>query len=594
MTNAMESPEDIAAKVEARVREEEDLNLAPAKTPPGDLVTPEFIRSCLANNERGDGILYSVLHRDRLVYVKKSQEWMCWNGHTWEDDVFQEHLRHVEAVALTYLAEADKLEPGIARQRAALDKAKGKLKDAQSKLKDADRASKAAAKASDAAAMADAEAAATAAQDAISQAESDVRGAATQLAILLSEQKAFHRRIDRLRSVNGMEKCATCAHIVEHPLAISGDEIDQQPWLLPCANGVIDLRTGELSDGRPGDWLVKSSPVAFPGFHAECPEWEKFLESILPDEEVRDFLGMLFGYSITGLSVEQFIAVFVGPGRNGKGLFFEIIEQILGPLYWTVQSELLLENKNARSSAGASPDIVALRGRRIAAASETDEGRRISAARIKELTGADTLNARLLYDKHDTNFRPTHKLFLRTNSIPAGLTKDFALRERLIYIRFPYMFVDDPKAKALEDPNNAALYRLKDRGLKVRLMAELPGILAWLVRKCAQWQADGRLKPPKQIMSAIEELHQEEDVVGRFIAERCCRADPGEYVVYNDLYKAFVEWYCEDEGIEDPSKTNKYIPSNKKVSKELKNKGFESPPKAETGGSKRIYGLLIA
>lgn len=593
MPDSLPIPDDYASQVAARVALEAELLPAPEEIPKPELITPKLIRQCLANNEVGDGILYAAQHRERFVYVKKSQEWMVWLGNHWEQDVMDEHLRGVCDVATTYLEECKKLDIPLGTLQEELAEVQSALKAANKVVADANKRAKKAAASGDDTALEAVHPSGLAAEAEAVRLEDRQNDLKTQISVLKTEQKAFHRRIDRLRTTAGADHCAEWAHIVENPLAITGDEIDQHPMLLACNNGVIDLRSGELHPGNPADWLVKASPIDYLGFDTPCPEWEKFLISIQPDESVRDFLAPLLGYGITGLSIEQFIAVFIGPGRNGKGIMFEMIEQILGPLYWAIQSELLLESKNARSSAGASPDIVALRGRRIAAASETDEGRRISAARIKELTGSDTLNARLLYDKRDTNFRPTHKLFLRSQHIPVGLTKDFALRERLIFIKFPYMFVDDPEAKAKEDPPNAEMFRLKDRGLKAKLMQELPGILAWLVRGCARWQKDGRLMPPASLLQAVEDLHLAEDYTGRFLADCCVTASDSDYEIYGHLYSSFVAWYKEEECIEDNSPGAKYIPTSKTFSKELKAKGYRSPDKATTGGTKRVHGLQL-
>lgn len=589
----IEAQIDIRTQVEARIREENELLPPPADTPEGeDVITLDLVRQCLANSKRGDGYLFSLLFRFEFVYVAKTQEWLKFSGHYWEPDVFREYLRGVETVAITYKDAADALQPGIEMHSTELFELKAALKSANKAVTAGEKSIKAAVKSGTG--MVEAEQEYESAKNAVLEAEDKAASASMQLGKLLTEQKAYHRRIDSLRKINGAEECAEWSTIVEPRLAISGDELDQQPWLLPCVNGIIDLRTGELRDGAPGDWLSKAIPIEYRGFHEPSPEWEKFLASIQPDEEVLDFLSPLLGYGITGLSIEQFIAVFIGPGRNGKGLLFEMLEMVLGPLYWAIQSELLLENKNARSSAGASPDIVALKGRRICAASETDQGRRIGCSKVKELTGSDTLNARSLYDKHDANFRPTHKLFLRSQNVPEGLTKDFALRERLIFITFPFRFVDDPEAKAKEDPQHAEFYRLKDRGLKDRLVKELPGILSWLVRGCARWIADGKLIPPKAVLLAVQALHQSEDYVGRFLAECCTQADPKKsYEIYNQLYTSFVSWYCEEECIDKDSKEAKFIPSSKRFSKELEGKGYRSPDKRETGGTKRVYGIEL-
>src|SRR4030042_2075494 len=75
--------------------------------------------------------------------------------------------------------------------------------------------------------------------------------------------------------------------------------------------------------------------------------------------------------------------------------------------------------KTTRSSAGPSPDIVDLKGLRMAFAAETEEGQRFSASRVKWLTGGDQLVGRNLNEKRQVRFDPTHTIFLLTNNKPS-------------------------------------------------------------------------------------------------------------------------------------------------------------------------------
>jgi hypothetical protein len=66
----------------------------------------------------------------------------------------------------------------------------------------------------------------------------------------------------------------------------------------------------------------------------------------------------------------------------------------------------------------ATPDIVSLKGMRLVYANETEEGRRLAEARVKDMTGGDTLTGRVPYGKADIIFRPTHKLIMVGNHKP--------------------------------------------------------------------------------------------------------------------------------------------------------------------------------
>lgn len=578
-------PDSYSDQVNERIQQEaEFLPQPPQADQTPEELTSAFVIECLANNERGDGTLYAQLHRDQVVFVKKSQEWLAFKGHYWEQDIYDLHLRNVKGVAQMYLDEATGLKAPIQRLGDQLRGVEKEIKTADIMIKSAGSALEKAIKANDEAGITTASQDKTTAEQLLAEHETQKAHLTVELAGLTGTRKKLISRVDKLNGARGAENCVRWAHIIENPLAISGDELDQHPLLLPCANGVVDLETGELRPGKPSDWLSKGTPIEYLGFDTPAPEWETFLRSMF-DDEIVEFQQELMGYCASGLTLEQFIAVHVGKGRNGKGVLFEMIEQAMGPLYWTVQAELLLDNKTSRSSSGASPDILALRGRRLAAASETDQGRRISAARVKELTGSDTLNARLLYDKADTNFRPTHKLHLRTNEVPGGLTKDFALRERLIYLKYKYMFVDDPEQKAKEDPNNADFYRLKDRGLKERLQKELPGILSWLVRGFAKWQKRGKLIIPESCIKDAEKLQMDEDLIGQFIAAQCEGIDKDLRNPMKPFYETFAWWFNENI---DGRRDN--CPSTKWFGKEMEKRGYRGP---NAGGEAQIYGLKL-
>ena len=552
----------------------------------GPPIDGKFIRKCLANNERGDGVLFATLHRDAFIFNKATGAWLKYTGHHWDLDHFNEAFSGVEPVAVKYLDEAEKLTPLV-------DDARDKFQAAKATQKRADKAYHAAQKTEEGVTKAKAD---------LVEADLSLEKAEAHFDSIEAEHKAFMRRVERLRSVRGAQNCLTWSHCIEQPLACKGDEFDRQPWLLPCDNGVIDLRTGKLRPGHPSDMLMRAIqvdwPADFPGLDAylrcepgaasPCPEWERFFAEIHQNDlEIVDFHGRYLGYTATGLTHEQYYLCWVGDGANGKGVMGDILAEILGPLAWDISPELILEQKNSRGSSGPSADLVSLMGRRLVIASEPDENRRISAAMIKRLTGQERITARSPHDKYEITFEPAFKLIFRTNNVPHGLTKDFAMVRRLIYIHFPLMYVEEPESEAASKPQQAHLFRRKDGGLRDRLRKEKPGILAWLVRECLKYRRDG-LSPPDKIRAAVEDLRRQEDHLGRFIEECCERTDPGDWIMFKEFYGTFKKWY--EDNVDDRKGGEKYFPSKKSCSAQLVKKGFE---RQQHGGQTYIYGLRI-
>jgi putative DNA primase/helicase len=386
--------------------------------------------------------------------------------------------------------------------------------------------------------------------------------------------------------VRGAANALTWSHCIADPLAILGDEIDKRPLLLPCANGVIDLETGELRPGDPADLLVRAIPIEYLGIDCVNDDWEKFIAEIHQDDpQIIPFVRRLLGYCLTGLTTEHFIACFLGEGANGKGTLFEVLREVMGELAWAIEPEMLLEQKNAKSSAGPSPDIISLHGRRLVIASETDQNRKISPAKTKRLTGGDTLTGRSPHDKYEINFQPSHKIVLYTNHPPRGLASDFGMLRRLIYIWYPLRFVDDVQAHQQRDPQNAHLYRPKDGTLKARLLANPSGILAWLVRGELERQKLGGLKPPAAILAAAEAIRRDEDHLERFVDDRCTRPGPEHWIAFKFFFEQFAHWFSEN-----VDEDKRYIPSKKAIGDQLRRKGYRVEA---IGGSARVYGLDV-
>lgn len=483
---------DIRAAVEERLREEEQA-LAEKDGGNGDAprLTAVKIRQCLNANELGDGMLYALLNRGRFCYVKSADRWLIWRGHHWEWDTMEERYHGVEAVCEVYLKESLALRDLITK---AFDQ--------------------------------------------------DKKDEANQLKAL---QKEYLQRVRRLRSGAGATNCITYAHRIEDPLAIKGEELDKNPWLMACSNGVVDLRTGRLRDGRPEDWMVKHVPHEWRGINTPCPLWEGFLNASLDgdcmtsDEErnqhrqqVTDFLRRALGYGITGLSTEHFFLVFNGQGRNGKGILVETIRYVSGSLAGPIPAEMLLDQGRAANPNTPSPHIMALKGMRLAFASETDEGRRFSPGQVKWYSGGDTLKGRDLHAKDFVDFEPTHLLILLTNNLPHAPGDDFAFWQRLTLIPFLYSFVASP------DPQKRN-QKQRDEHLRERLKSEASGILAWLVRGCLEWQRDG-LSPPPMVTSATEEYRLGEDTISQFVGD-CCDMEMDARENATDIYNVFKRWY---------------------------------------------------
>jgi len=300
-------------------------------------------------------------------------------------------------------------------------------------------------------------------------------------------------------------------------------DLDADKWLLNTTNGVLDLRSGELLCHDPAYLMTKMVPAEYDP-NAQCPHWLKFIHEVMDgNEELIGYLQRACGYSLTGDTSEHVLFVLHGNGQNGKSVLLNTLMGLMSDYGVKVSPDLLMANKR-----DGHPTIRAtLFGRRLGVAIETDEGRRLDEALVKELTGGDVINARFLY-KNEFNFFPTHKLWLATNHKPDIRGTDFAIWRRVKLIPF---------AVTIPDEN-------VDLHLTDKLREEWPGILRWMLKGCTQWQQIGKLSEPQEVKIATNEYRTEQDIVGAFL-EECCvlvPADSQGYETVKDLYQRFQRW----------------------------------------------------
>ena len=81
------------------------------------------------------------------------------------------------------------------------------------------------------------------------------------------------------------------------------------------------------------------------------------------------------------------------------------------------------------------------------------------------------------------------------------------------------------------------------------MRAELPGILAWAVRGCLDWQANG-MQPPAAVRIATESYRSEQDPLADFIAEACLIGE-NMLAPNTKIFGAYSAW-AKAAGMHDP------------------------------------------
>lgn len=290
---------------------------------------------------------------------------------------------------------------------------------------------------------------------------------------------------------------------------------DTDPWLLNTPGGVVDLVTGRLRPARANDLMMKMTESA-PG--GECPTWLSFLETVTDgDTEIQSFLQRVAGYSLTGSVREPALIFAHGGGGNGKGVFINTLQWILGDYARTAPISTFMDTKGDPHPT----DVAGFVGKRLIVAQETDEGRRWAEAKVKMLTGGDKLTARFMGEDF-FDYQPQFKLLISGNNKPALRNVDAAIRRRFYLVPFEVQ---------IKNP---------DVTLGDKLRAEAAGILAWCVRGCLDWQRAG-LSAPTSIRMATDAYLSDQDTFGDWLLE-CTEGQEGELTPAGNLYRSFKRW----------------------------------------------------
>jgi putative DNA primase/helicase len=373
-----------------------------------------------------------------------------------------------------------------------------------------------------------------------------------------AERQALARWAQSSESKRHLEAMVSLAQ-TEAEVAISASALDADPLLLNVENGTIDLRTGTLKPHDPADLITRLIPVPFDP-DAQAPVWHAFLARVMGgDEELVRYLQRLVGYTLTGLTDEQILAFLHGYGANGKTTFLNSILSLLGPYGKQGDPQLLL----ARNGDGHPTGMADLAGCRLVVCSEVDEGRPLAEATVKQLTGGDRIKARFMHQDF-FEYLPTHTIWLAANHKPIVKGTDYAIWRRIRLVPFT---VTIPEAE-------------RDRELPRKLLGELPGILAWAVQGCLEWQRTG-LAEPEPVRNATREYRSEMDLLEQFLDE-CVVHDKAAAVSAGDLYEAYRQW-CDRGGLNPQS--------NQSFGRKLVERGFDRH--RSTGGRRSWRGVRL-
>lgn len=308
--------------------------------------------------------------------------------------------------------------------------------------------------------------------------------------------------------------------------------LDAAPLDVNTASGVLRFAVSGEGAGRVGsfdlcphdrrDYITKLMPVDYDP-RAKCEQFDRFIERVQPNVEIRAFIQRFLGLAMTSLACQKLLFLY-GSGANGKSVLVDLMARIFGDYSATAKIESLTGNKK-RGGGDATPDLVPLMGARFVRSSEPEEGERMREAEIKALTGGEPILIRAL-NKDFVEVTPVFKLMISGNHKPEIRGTDDGIWRRVALVPFDVQIPPEERDPLLGE----------------KLWKERSGVLNWLIAGLLDYLENG-LCEPAVVTAATQEYREDSDPLGTFLTEACeVTGDASDFILSRDLVQAFNTW----------------------------------------------------
>jgi putative DNA primase/helicase len=318
-------------------------------------------------------------------------------------------------------------------------------------------------------------------------------------------------------------------------------------------NGTFEVTpTGvKLRPFDSADFLTYQLPFEYDP-KATAPIFHKYLDRVIPEPQkqmiLAEFLGYVFMKHGGRTAKEEKALILYGGGENGKSVFYEIVNALIGPNNVSSYSLQSLTNESGYFRA-------MLANRLVNYASEIDGN--LNPAIFKQLCSGEPVEARLPYGQPFT-LSQYAKLIFNCNKLPHDVEHTRAFFRRFLIVPFEVTIPEEEQ----------------DKELHVKIIDnELSGIFIWVLEGLHRLLKNKRFTPCDAVQKASEEYERQSDSVRLFVEDGGYEGSAHGYTLIKTLYREYRE-FCLEDGFKAVNKSNFITRLGRlKVSVEKKNVG---------------------
>jgi putative DNA primase/helicase len=298
------------------------------------------------------------------------------------------------------------------------------------------------------------------------------------------------------------------------------------PVLINLKNGTFEIGTyhQKLRAPNPADFITYQLPFTYDP-HASAPIFQEYLNKVQPDPArqliLAEYIGYLFIRAKT-MKLEKTLLLY-GTGANGKSVFFDVINALLGGnanvSNYSLQN---LTNENGYYRAMIANKLVNY-------ASEING--KLEAAIFKQLVSGEPVEARMPYGLPFT-LTDYAKLIFNCNELPKEVEQSHAFFRRFLIIPFEVTIPESEQDKQLSQ--------------KI-IQQELSGVFNWVLAGLQRLLKQRNFTWCEAVENQVSIYKRQSDSVQMFLDEEGYEISITDHQPLKDLFQQY-RTYCLESG----------------------------------------------
>ena len=296
--------------------------------------------------------------------------------------------------------------------------------------------------------------------------------------------------------------------------------------LVNFKNGTFEIKATkrELRQPRPEDFITYQLPFDY-NPKAQAPLFETYLNTVQPDISRQKILAEYIGYlfiKTSTLKLEKTLLLY-GSGANGKSVFFEIVNALLG-------GDANVSNYSLQNLTSENGYYRAMIANKLLNYSSEINGK-LDTSIFKQLVSGEPLDARLPYGE-PMIIKDFAKLIFNCNELPRECEHTNAYFRRFLIIPFDITIPAEQQDKEL--------------AMKI-IRNELSGVFNWVLRGLDRLLLQKQFTVSEAVNRQIDEYKKQSDNILFFLNEENYSVDANESKPLKELFSEY-RFFCIESG----------------------------------------------